>query len=75
MKRKMDPGGQSVVSATCWENVVVVYVNFQRNASVCAMCVFSWALRFSTHSLIASISSIHLIKEKLKMGGNISDLF
>lgn len=38
--------------------------------SVCNMCMYSYTWRLPTHSLIANISSVCLMKEKLNMGGN-----
>lgn len=70
MKRIVDPGGQWVLLGTwSWENAVILYVHVQRDRS--DMCPFACALRLSSHSLIASISSIHLIKDTLNMKGNV----
>lgn len=57
MKRIVDPGGQGVFSTELDVGGMLLSYRWE----LCDMCLFPCALRFSTHSLIGSFSSIHLI--------------
>lgn len=72
MKRIVDPGGQWAFSAELGlGRLLLSYMYMFREIGVCVIRACSHALRSSTHSLITSISSIHLMKETLNMKGNV----